>query len=111
MIAYALMQGAEEIHIFGVNQAGAHEYLEEKGGVEYWIGVAVGRGVKVTINGEHSQLLKHKGRYGGGVLYGYVKPYENILADEERFGAPIMRKLLVQPRPFGRLVRRVNHES
>ena len=111
MIVYALLKGAEEIDIFGVNQAGSHEYLEEKGGVEYWIGVAVGRGVKVTINGKNSQLLKYKGRYGAEMLYGYLQNYPQICDFEKRFGNPIVKQLSAPPQPVSRVVRNVNHDS
>lgn len=104
MIFYALLKGAKEIDIFGVNQAGSHEYAEEKGGVEYAIGVAIGRGVKVTINGKDSQLLKYKGKHGN-YLYGYFQSYENIIDSKKRFGEPIVYHLFKPPQPISRTVR------
>jgi hypothetical protein len=110
MIAYALLKGAKEINLYGVNQAGSHEYAEERGGVEYWLGIAVGRGVKVTINGKDSQLLKYKGRYGFGILYGYLQDYKSIQETKTRFGAPIVHKLLKPSMPFSKTIlsRKVN---
>ena len=109
MIAYALIKGAKEIELFGVNQAGSHEYMEEKGGVEYWIGIAVGRGVKVTINGKDSQLLRHKGRYDrGGLMYGYLASFDEVMRQEEQFGKPIILKLLSPVKPYSKVVRNVN---
>lgn len=105
MIAYALLQKPREIHIFGVNQAGSHEYNEERGGVEYWIGQAIGRGVKVFINGKQSQLLKYKGRYGNNILYGYLLPYEQVIAANQRFGEPIIRQLFAPVQPYERDIR------
>lgn len=93
MIAYAIMAGAKEIQLFGVNQAGSHEYNEERGGVEYWIGQALGRGIQVIINGNKSQVMKFKGRTGMNILYGYNQPLEQIVALEEKFGAPIVKRL------------------
>lgn len=104
MIAYALLIDAKEIELYGVNQAGSHEYMEEKGGVEYWIGIATGRGVKVSINGKHSQLLKYKGRYGNGILYGYLQSYNDILQTEDKFGQPIVKKLTQPSDKFERTV-------
>lgn len=98
MIAYALLQGAKEIELWGINQAGSHEYTEERGGVEFWIGIALGMGVKITINGKDSQLLLYKGRYGKGTMYGYLLSYDQVVSTEEKFGAPVIRKLL-QPKP------------
>ena len=111
MVCYALLKGAKEIEFFGVNQAGAHEYTEEKGSVEYFIGIAVGMGVKVTINGKDSQLLKHKGRYGKNILYGYLQDYEGFLRDKQRYGEPIVKQLSALPQNVARVARRVNHSS
>lgn len=108
MVAFALLQGAEEIEFFGVNQAGAHEYAEEKGGVEYWIGVAIGSGVKVTINGKNSQLLRFKGRYGNEILYGYLQDYASIIRAEKKFGEAVIRQLFTPSEPFARVSRKVN---
>jgi hypothetical protein len=108
MIAYALLQKPEEIELFGVNQAGSHEYTEERGGVEYWLGVANGRGVKITINGKDSQLMKYKGRYGNNILYGYLQNYQDFISSKKKFGDQVIRKLL-KPQPIvNRVVRKVN---
>lgn len=111
MVCYALLQGAKEIELFGVNQAGSHEYQEEKGSVEYWIGIAVGMGVKVTINGKDSQLLKHKGRYGKNILYGYLTDFEGYLRDKKRFGEAVVKQLSIPTQNVARVARRVNHDS
>lgn len=108
MIAHALLMGAKEINIYGVNQAGSHEYTEERGGVEYWIGIAVGRGVKVTINGKDSQLLMYKGRYGRGMLYGYLQNYDEIIQAKEKFGVMIVRRLTAPQKQKSRTVRPIN---
>lgn len=108
MIAYALLRGVKEIELYGVNQAGSHEYAEEKGGVEYWLGVANGLGVNVTINGKDSQLLKYKGRYGQNILYGYLMSYDEVMDGEKRFGQPIIRKLMGPKQPMSRSIRKIN---
>lgn len=95
MIAYALLKGAKEIELYGVNQAGSHEYSEERPSVEYWLGIAAGMGVKITIGGKDSQLLKYKGNVSqNGMLYGYRQSYEEILETEKKFGAPIVKRLM-----------------
>lgn len=108
MIAYALLQKVKEIDIYGVNQAGSHEYTEERGGVEYWIGLANGRGVKMTVHGDHSQLLMFKGRYGRNILYGYLQTYEEIMQAKEKFGESVVRKLLGPQKPYSKTIRKVN---
>lgn len=118
MIAYALLQWVKnpnnelkQIDIYGVNQKSSSEYFYEKAGVEYWLGVANGRGVKITINGDKSELLSNKDRFGGNLLYGYNATYQEIVGNEGRFGESVIKKLLVPPKPFSRTVRRINYES
>lgn len=108
MIAYALLKGVQEIELYGVNQAGSHEYMEERGGVEYWLGVANGRGVKVTINGKDSQLLKYKGRYGNEILYGYLQNYQQIIDGNKKFGGLVIRRLLSPQPAVNRVIRKIN---
>lgn len=62
MIALAIHRGAEQIGIFGVDMAvqdaGGHsEYAHQRPSCEYFVGIAVGRGIKVDIPPE-SDLLK-----------------------------------------------------
>lgn len=50
MMAYAILQGATEIGLYGVDLSiGDHEYFWQRPCVEAWIGFAKGRGIKVTI--------------------------------------------------------------
>jgi len=108
MIAYVLMKGAKEINIYGVNQASSSEYFYEKASVEYWIGMAVGRGVKVIINGDKSELLTNKSRFGGNLLYGYAQTFENIIRTKQKFGVPIIYKLIGLKQQRSRIIRKIN---
>lgn len=63
MIALALYEGFEEIHIYGVNMADSIEYAHQRPSMEYWIGRAEGMGVKVVLP-EGCDLLKAYFRYG-----------------------------------------------
>lgn len=107
MIAYALLQGAKEIELFGVNQASSSEYFYEKAGVEFWLGVAIGRGVKVTINGARSELLTNKHRFGGELLYGYNQSYEQFTESEKKFGELPIKKLSAPQPQRSRTVREI----
>ncbi len=108
MMAYALLQGAKEIDLFGINQASSSEYFYEKSSVEYWLGIAVGRGVRVTINGERSELLTNKRRFGGSLLYGYNLTLEEILGNEQKFGEAVVKRLIAPPKPVSRTIRKIN---
>lgn len=56
-MALAIHEGAEEISIFGVDMKGDDEYGYQKPNMEYLVGVARGKGIKVTIP-DNSPLCK-----------------------------------------------------
>lgn len=66
MIAYALYKGYEEIHTYGVNLILANEYTEERPGLEFWLGMAHARGVRMgkefKIIGDLNTLFQLPGR-------------------------------------------------
>ena len=66
-IALALIEGYGEIRLYGVNMEVGSEYYFEKAGVEFWVGMAMGRGVKVVVHGQHSTIMRTK----DGLLYGF----------------------------------------
>jgi len=51
MVAYAIYKGASEIHVYGCRMEIQSEYKFPRGGVQFWLGVAVGRGIHVTVYG------------------------------------------------------------
>lgn len=82
MLAYAIWMKAESIDIYGVHTVYDDEYQYQKPSLEFWIGVAVGKGIKVTVHGSHS-LLKpmyqgkihtNEGKGADGLRYGYFTP-------------------------------------
>jgi hypothetical protein len=65
-IALAITEGYDEIHLYGIDLNTDSEYAWQKPGVEYLLGVAAGRGIKVVLP-DCCPLLK--GRiYGRGFL-------------------------------------------
>lgn len=69
MIAYALYKGYNYIRLYGVDMITTKEYEREKGGVEYWVGIAKGMGCKVEI-ARGSAVCQTK----TGVPYGFKLP-------------------------------------
>jgi hypothetical protein len=69
-LALAIYEGFTEIDLYGVNMSYGGEYFWEKPGVEFWVGMALGRGIKVTVHGEKSTIMKTR----DGLLYGYGTP-------------------------------------
>ena len=69
MIAYAVYIGVKQIDLYGINMVpeDTTEYIHEKGGVEFWLGFAIAKGLKVKAHGDKSRVLKTK----DGKLYGY----------------------------------------
>lgn len=59
-MALAIHEGAEEIAIYGVDMKGDDEYGYQKPNMEYLVGLARGKGIKVTIP-EQSPLCKFTG--------------------------------------------------
>ena len=77
MMALALYEGFEEIHLYGVNMADNIEYAHQRPSMEYWIGRAEGMGVKVVLP-EGCDLMK------GYFRYGYDEEKENDLLIKAR---------------------------
>lgn len=67
MIAYALYKKYKKIDLYGCPLAMKEEYREQRPCIEFWLGMAVGKGVEVTLHGE--SMLFNSGLHAG--LYGY----------------------------------------
>ena len=63
-VAMALMMGAEEIAVVGVDMANNTEYAQERPCLEYWIGIAEAVTGKRVYLPETSDLLCAVGQYG-----------------------------------------------
>lgn len=63
MIAFAIALGYREIHVYGVDMAQDSEYGTQRPCCEYWLGRALGMGIKVYVP-DMSDLLKTVGTYG-----------------------------------------------
>ena len=76
MIAYAIYKGATDIRLYGVPLVLKEEYLEQKSCVEFWLGVATGKGIEVVVHGRTSLFSTgtHAGRYG----YEWNQLYQKI---------------------------------
>ena len=72
MLALAIHEKVDEIHLYGVDMSREHEHAWERPSIEYFLGWARGAGIKVMLP-ETSDLLKCIGFYG----YGENNPYEN----------------------------------
>lgn len=69
MIALALeeLNAGDELYLYGVDMAHDSEYAHQRPSCEFWLGIAVGKGIKL-ITHPTSDLLKT------AFLYGYEEP-------------------------------------
>ena len=75
MIAFAIMEKVKKITLFGCDMrtdSGEEYRVNEKGAVEFWLGVAIGRGIDIAMP-EESYLLK---RMMTSNSYGYIPRQE-----------------------------------
>lgn len=63
MIAHALLEGVDELAIYGVDMSHEAEYAWQRPNVEYWLARLKHQGCKVTVP-DQSDLIKHTWRYG-----------------------------------------------
>ena len=64
ILAQAIDEGYEDISLYGIDLKGKEEYENQRACIEYFIGLARGKGIKVWVH-PNSKLLK-------GELYGLV---------------------------------------
>ena len=62
MVALAILQGASEIHVYGIHLSTEQEYREQRSQFENILGIARGRGIKVVM-ADASPVLKHGWKY------------------------------------------------
>jgi hypothetical protein len=90
MMAFAIMKGAKEICLYGIDMASRDEYVRQRPGFFYFRNKAEERGIKVSAPNE-SDIMQHAGLYG----YSEVTPFgRKVLArrQELRQRADAMRQ-------------------
>jgi hypothetical protein len=68
MIAWAIREGFEDIYLYGLNMTVEKEYIDQKPGMEFWVGIALGKGIRVHLQHEQTSILKTR----DSNLYGYL---------------------------------------
>jgi hypothetical protein len=99
MIALALSEGVTHLGFYGIHYALDEEHKKQRAGCEFWMGIAVGRGVQI-VNPEGSPLLRepkwlygyesHDGKAHARTQTGGKKPQTNMaLPPQNRVITPI----------------------
>jgi len=81
MLAYALDKQYTKLRLYGIDMITRQEYLLEKGGVEFWLGYAMGLGCEVFVAPGSAVLVTQTGKpYAQKIEYDLkmVDPY-NLL--------------------------------
>jgi hypothetical protein len=65
ILALAIKLGYKEIHMYGIDMSAEHEYFGQRPCVEYWMGIAKGRGIKTYVP-PVSDLTAATHQYGYG---------------------------------------------
>lgn len=98
MFAHAVLEGYQEIHIYGIHLATQAEYIKQRPNMEWAIGKAEGMGINIVIP-QDCPLLKHTH------VYAYepepVKPdlaARQRLAEAEQQYSALASKLIAWPR-------------
>jgi hypothetical protein len=81
MIALAIYEGFDEIHLYGVDMAVGSEYEQQRPSCEFWVGFGKGRGIKFYIP-EQSDLIKTLVVYGRSRK---IEPFVLKLNDRKKF--------------------------
>lgn len=63
MLLHALLEGYQEIHVYGIHLATEWEYLEQRPNFEWLLGLAAGRGVKIVLP-QMAPICRAPFRYG-----------------------------------------------
>jgi hypothetical protein len=69
LIACAILYGKDEIHLYGVSMDDRGDHYEKRCATDFWCGVAIGRGIKVTVHGNSTVMTT-----ADGLQYGTFKP-------------------------------------
>lgn len=90
MIAYALLKDYTKIWFYGIDMMTNSTYIQEKGGVEYWMGIAKGMSIERESRGlEPIQIINMRGSATGktfnGKMYGYYGTWESERAKEKLY--------------------------
>lgn len=99
MVALALTEGVTHLGFYGIHYALDEEHKKQRTGCEFWMGVAVGRGVQI-VNPPGSPLLRepawlygyesHTGKRHAREQTGGKKPQTNLdLPPQDRVMTPI----------------------
>ena len=83
MIAFAILEGFKEIHVYGVDMSQDEEYFGQRNGVEFWMGVCAGKGITLYVP-QASDLLGATHEYGYGSDGGFRAKLTARLAELNR---------------------------
>jgi len=103
MLAYALYYDYEKIWLYGIDMMSNTTYIQEKGGVEFWMGVALGMSAERVKQGKTpieivNTMGSATGKTWNGLMYGYWGELQN--KENEKLLMPFeMTRISKQAKP------------
>ena len=91
-IALALTYGVTDLGLWGIEYGHSTEYARQRGNCQQWLGIAIGRGVRVHTPPGCTLLDEVVYDLAQGKDYGYDLTPEQYLLDKERFAAAIAQQ-------------------
>jgi hypothetical protein len=76
MIALAITKKPKQIELYGIDMRSGAEYTNERANVEFWLGVATGRGIKIETTPESMIFKSGLEIHYGRLFYGYIPRQE-----------------------------------
>ena len=94
MIALAIYEGFDVIHLYGVDMAVGSEFNNQRPSCEFWCGIAKGKGIELYIPVQ-SDLLKTMEMYGmvKGGKRGQKDPFMRKLIDRKKYQQEMQAKI------------------
>ena len=84
MVALALYENFERIELFGFEMSSKEEYAYQKPATEFWLGIALGRGVEVYLPEGCALLGESEKIYGYEKTPGFTQMHAEIRLNELR---------------------------
>ena len=84
MVALAMYEGVERIELYGFEMSSKEEYSYQKAATEFWLGMALGRGIGIYLPPGCALLGENEKLYGYEKVPGFSKMHCEIRMNEVR---------------------------
>jgi len=93
MLALAIHEKVNVIHVLGIDAKPGTEYAYQKAGIEFLIGVAANRGIKIVLPPPETTNLLNQGLYGMGAMSIGIGTIEHAIKEYEKRIQPMQDEI------------------